>query len=157
MLWEFMSRCISYQMCDMMLNALYRNAQKDRKDQKSVDKLAKDCGVSINTLFAFRDILVNLKILIKEGTSRAQIVSWHPGKCGPNEAMLRHVYKLYVNNKRKRKTKPRKAVVKPVTQHVDKMSIETAILFLVEQGYTGIISRQTNVYTNETIDLSKIK
>jgi hypothetical protein len=38
-----------------------------------------------------------------------------------------------------------------------KMSIETAILFLVEQGYTGIITRQPNIYTVETIDLGKIK
>lgn len=141
----------------MVLDALYHNAQKDRKDQKSMDKLAKDCGVSINTLFAFRDILISLKILIKEGTSRAQRVYWHPDKAGLNEAMLRNVYNIYVGDKRKREIKPRKAVVKPVVHHEDKMSIETAILFLVEQGYTGIITRQPNIYTIETIDLGKIK
>lgn len=150
-----MSKVITYQMCGMVLDALYHNAQKDRKDQKSMDKLAKDCGVSINTLFAFRDILINLKILIKEGTSRAQRVYWHPDKAGLNEAMLRNVYNIYVGDKRKREVKPRKVVVKPVIQH--EMSIETAILFLVEQGYTGIITRQPNIYTTETIDLSKIK
>ena len=141
----------------MVLDALYHNAQKDRKDQKSMDKLAKDCGVSINTLFAFRDILISLKILIKEGTSRAQRIYWHPDKAGLNEAMLRNVYNIYVGDKRKREIKPRKTVVKPVVQHMDKMSIETAILFLVESGFKGILERHPNAYTTETIDLSKIK
>ena len=152
-----MSKVITFQVCGMVLDALYHNAQKDRKDQKSMDKLAKDCGVSINTLFAFRDILINLNILIKEGTSRAQRIYWHPDKCGLNEAMLRNVYNIYVGDKRKRKIKPKKAVVKPVVQHENKMSIETAILFLVENGFTGILERHPNAYTTETIDLSKIK
>lgn len=152
-----MSKVITFQVCGMVLDALYHNAQKDCKDQKSMDKLAKDCGVSINTLFAFRDILINLNILIKEGTSRAQRIYWHPDKCGLNEAMLRNVYNIYVGDKRKRKIKPKKAVVKPVVQHENKMSIETAILFLVENGFTGILERHPNAYTTETIDLSKIK
>lgn len=152
-----MSKVITFQVCGMVLDALYHNAQKDRKDQKSMDQLAKDCGVSINTLFAFRDILINLNILIKEGTSRAQRIYWHPDKCGLNEAMLRNVYNIYVGDKRKRKIKPKKAVVKPVVQHENKMSIETAILFLVENGFTGILERHPNAYTTETIDLSKIK
>lgn len=152
-----MSKVITFQVCGVVLDALYHNAQKDRKDQKSMDQLAKDCGVSINTLFAFRDILINLNILIKEGTSRAQRIYWHPDKCGLNEAMLRNVYNIYVGDKRKRKIKPKKAVVKPVVQHENKMSIETAILFLVENGFTGILERHPNAYTTETIDLSKIK
>jgi hypothetical protein len=155
-----MSRVITYQMCGMVLDALYHNAQKDRKDQKSMDQLAKDCGVSINTLFAFRDILINLKILIKEGTSRAQRVYWHPDKVGLNEAMLRNVYNIYVGDKRKREIKKvnKKAVVKQViATNNTEMSIETAILYLVEQGFTGILSRQPNAYTIETLDLSKIK
>ena len=156
-----MSRVITYQICGMVLDALYHNAQKDRKDQKSMDKLAKDCGVSINTLFAFRDILINLKILIKEGTSRAQRIYWHPDKVGLNEAMLRNVYNIYVGDKRKReikKSKNKKAVVKQVAvTNNTEMSIETAILYLVEQGFTGILSRQLNAYTIETLDLSKIK
>ena len=148
-----MSRIITYQMCGMVLDALYHNAQKDPKDQKSMDKLAKDCGVSINTLFAFRDILVNLKILIKEGTSRAQRIYWHPDKAGLNEAMLRNVYSIYVGDKRKREIKKVKVVVKQES----KMSVETAILFLVENGFKGILERHPNAYTTETIDLSKIK
>lgn len=151
-----MSRIITYQMCGMVLDALYHNAQKDPKDQKSMDKLAKDCGVSINTLFAFRDILVNLKILIKEGTSRAQRIYWHPDKVGLNEAMSRNVYNIYVGNKRKREIKPKQAVVKPVVVKHE-MSIETAILFLVENGFTGTLERHPNAYTTETIDLNKIK
>ena len=148
-----MSRVITYQMCGMVLDALYHNAQKDRKDQKSMDKLAKDCGVSINTLFAFRDILINLKILIKEGTSRAQRIYWHPDKCGLNEAMLRNVYNIYIGDKRKKEVRKVKVVVKQES----KMSVDTAILFLVENGFKGILERHPNAYTTETIDLSKIK
>lgn len=154
-----MSKVITFQVCGMVLDALYHNAQKDRKDQKSMDKLAKDCGVSINTLFTFRDILINLKILIKEGTSRAQRIYWHPDKVGLNEAMLRNVYNIYVGDKRKREIKKvnKKAVVKQVVVTNTEMSIETAILYLVEKGFTGILSRQPNAYTIETLDLSKIK
>lgn len=148
-----MSKIITFQVCGMVLDALYHNARKDRKDQKSMDKLAKECGVSINTLFAFRDILISLNILIKEGTSRAQRIYWHPDKCGLNEAMLRNVYNIYIGNKRKREVKKVKVVVKQES----KMSIDTAILFLVENGFKGILERHPNAYTTETIDLSKIK
>lgn len=148
-----MSKVITFQVCGMVLDALYHNARKDRKDQKSMDQLAKDCKVSTRTLFAFRDILVNLNILIKEGTSRSQRIYWHPDKCGLNDAMLRNVYNIYVGNKRKREVKKVKVVVKQES----KMSIDTAILFLVENGFKGILERHPNAYTTETIDLSKIK
>lgn len=148
-----MSRILTYQVCGMVLDALYHNARKDRKDQKSMDQLAKDCNVSARTLFALRDILINLKILIKEGTSRGQRIYWHPDKCGLNEAMLRNVYNIYVGDKRKREVKKVKVVVKQES----KMSIDTAILFLVENGFKGILERHLNAYTTETIDLSKIK
>lgn len=137
----------------MVLDALYHNARKDRKDQKSMDQLAKDCKVSARTLFALRDILINLKILIKEGTSRGQRIYWHPDKCGLNDAMLRNVYNIYIGNKRKREVKKVKVVVKQES----KMSVDTAILFLVENGFKGILERHPNAYTTETIDLSKIK
>lgn len=148
-----MSKVITFQVCGMVLDALYHNARKDRKDQKSMDQLAKDCNVSARTLFALRDILINLKILIKEGTSRGQRIYWHPDKCGLNEAMLRNVYNIYIGDKRKREVKKVKVVVKQES----KMSIDTAILFLVENGFKGILERHPNAYTTETIDLSKIK
>ena len=148
-----MSKVITFQVCGMVLDALYHNARKDRKDQKSMDQLAKDCNVSARTLFALRDILINLKILIKEGTSRGQRIYWHPDKCGLNEAMLRNVYNIYIGDKRKKEVKKVKVVVKQES----KMSVETAILFLVENGFKGILERHPNAYTTETIDLSKIK
>ena len=148
-----MSKVITFQVCGMVLDALYHNARKDRKDQKSMDQLAKDCNVSARTLFALRDILINLKILIKEGTSRGQRIYWHPDKCGLNEAMLRNVYNIYIGDKRKREVKKVKVVVKQES----KMSVDTAILFLVENGFKGILERHPNAYTTETIDLSKIK
>lgn len=148
-----MSKAITFQVCGMVLDALYHNARKDRKDQKSMDQLAKDCNVSARTLFALRDILINLKILIKEGTSRGQRIYWHPDKCGLNEAMLRNVYNIYIGDKRKREVRKVKVVVKQES----KMSVDTAILFLVENGFKGILERHPNAYTTETIDLSKIK
>ena len=148
-----MSKVITFQVCGMVLDALYHNAQKDRKDQKSMDQLAKDCNVSARTLFALRDILINLKILIKEGTSRGQRIYWHPDKCGLNEAMLRNVYNIYIGDRRKREVKKVKIVVKQES----KMSVDTAILFLVENGFKGILERHPNAYTTETIDLGKIK
>ena len=148
-----MSKVITFQVCGMVLDALYHNAQKDRKDQKSMDQLAKDCNVSARTLFALRDILINLKILIKEGTSRGQRIYWHPDKCGLNEAMLRNVYNIYIGDKRKKEVKKVKVVVKQES----KMSVDTAILFLIENGFKGILERHPNAYTTETIDLSKIK
>lgn len=148
-----MSKVITFQVCGMVLDALYHNARKDRKDQKSMDQIAKDCNVSARTLFALRDILINLKILIKEGTSRGQRIYWHPDKCGLNEAMLRNVYNIYIGDKRKKEVKKVKVVVKQES----KMSVDTAILFLVENGFKGILERHPNVYTTETIDLSKIK
>lgn len=148
-----MSKVITFQVCGMVLDALYHNARKDRKDQKSMDQLAKDCNVSARTLFALRDILINLKILIKEGTSRGQRIYWHPDKCGLNEAMLRNVYNIYIGDKRKREVRKVKVVVKQES----KMSVDTAILFLVENGFKGILERHPNAYTTETIDLSKIK
>jgi hypothetical protein len=148
-----MSKVITFQVCGMVLDALYHNARKDRKDQKSMDQLAKDCNVSARTLFALRDILINLKILIKEGTSRGQRIYWHPDKCGLNDAMLRNVYNIYIGNKRKREVKKVKVVVKQES----KISVDTAILFLVENGFKGILERHPNTYTTEIIDLSKIK
>ena len=148
-----MSKVITFQVCGIVLDALYHNARKDRKDQKSMDQLAKDCNVSARTLFALRDILINLKILIKEGTSRGQRIYWHPDKCGLNEAMLRNVYNIYIGDKRKREVRKVKVVVKQES----KMSVDTAILFLVENGFKGILERHPNAYTTETIDLSKIK
>ena len=148
-----MSKVITFQVCGMVLDALYHNAQKDRKDQKSMDQLAKDCNVSARTLFALRDILINLKILIKEGTSRGQRIYWHPDKCGLNEAMLRNVYNIYIGDRRKREVKKVKVVVKQES----KMSVDTAILFLVENGFKGFLERHPNAYTTETIDLGKIK
>lgn len=148
-----MSKVITFQVCGMVLDALYHNARKDRKDQKSMDQLAKDCNVSACTLFALRDILINLKILIKEGTSRGQRIYWHPDKCGLNEAMLRNVYNIYIGDKRKREVRKVKVVVKQES----KMSVDTAILFLIENGFKGILERHPNAYTTETIDLSKIK
>lgn len=146
-----MSKVITYQICGLVLDALYHNTQKDPKDQKSMRQVAKDCGVSLATLFAFRDILIDLKIIIKEGNRSGQKIYWHPDKAGLNEKMSRNVYNIYVGDRRKKIIKPKKQVVKSI-----ELSIETAILFLVENRFTGQLVRQINPYTTETVDLSKL-
>ena len=148
-----MSKVITYQICGVVLDALYHNTQKDPKDQKSMRQVAKDCGVSLATLFAFRDILVDLKIIIKEGNRAGQKIYWHPDKVGLNEQMSRNVYNIYVGDKRKKTIKPKKQVVKSTKIE---LSIETAILFLVENGFTGQLTRHPNPYTTEIVDLAKL-
>ena len=149
-----MSKVITYQICGVVLDALYHNTQKDTKDQKSMRQVAKDCGVSLATIFAFRDILIDLKIIIKEGNRAGQKIYWHPDKAGLNEKMSRNVYNIYVGDKRKKALKPKKQNVKVVK--TTELSIETAILFLVENGFTGQLTRHPNPYTTETVDLSKL-
>lgn len=146
-----MGKVITFQTCGMVLDALYHNALRDKASQKSVCELAKDCGVSRNTIHAIRDILINLKIIIKEGTSRAQRMYWHPDKCGLNEKMSRNVYNIYTGNKKTRTIRRTKKAVK-VEQ--PRLSIESVIAFLVKNGYTGTITKQENKYTTTTINLS---
>ena len=64
-----MSKVITFQTCGVVLDALYHNDLRDKTSKKSIQAIAKDCGVSIATICAFRDTLINIKILIKEGLS----------------------------------------------------------------------------------------
>lgn len=146
-----MSKVITFQTCGVVLDALYHNALRDKTSQKSIQALAKDCGVSIATIYAFRDILINLKILIKEGVSRSQRIYWHPDKCAINDNMARNVYNIYTGGKKKRTIRKAKKAIK-VEQ--PKLSLDTVLSFLVNNGYTGTIIKQENKYTTTTIDLS---
>jgi deoxyxylulose-5-phosphate synthase len=110
--------------------------------------------MAMSELATMRANDVDLKIIIKEGNRASQKIYWHPDKAGLNEQMSRNVYNIYVGDKRKKIIKPKKQNVKIVK--TTELSIETAILFLVENGFTGQLTRHPNPYTTETVDLSKL-
>jgi hypothetical protein len=116
-------------------------------------QIAIDCGVSVNTVTSFRDILVNRKVLIKEGERRNQYIYWNPQKSALNPVMQKSVYEEYIGSE-KRKVKLK---VNTAPKKSSRVSLETALRVLVKNGFTGTIRRQTNPYTTECIDLSLIK
>lgn len=149
-----MGKVITYQICGMVLDALYHNSLKENKvDQKSIATLAKECSVSVNTISAFRNILIKNKLMFTEGNGRSQITLWNKSKSALNPAMQKFIYEQYVGNE-KRKVKLK---VDTTTKKSSRISLDSALQFLVKHGFTGTIRRQTNHYTTECIDLSLIK
>lgn len=144
-----MSKVITRQVCSIILDELYHNARKEPIDQISTDELRKRCKVSINTLFTFRNILINRKLLLVIGKGRGSKTEWNKSRCAMNSALMKSVYDEYINNQRTRK-------VKEVKPKVTKITLDSVLQYLVKQGYTGIISKSVNDYTIESIDLSKI-
>lgn len=143
-------KVISLQHCGIMLDVLYCNASKVKFEQKSIRQMALDAGVSVMTLSKVRDILIEQKILIKEGERRQQKVYWHPNKSAPNPAMLQNIYKEFIKDAKHR-------VRVSCEKSQGRISLDKALQALVKLGYTGVITRSINSYTNESIDLSKIK
>lgn len=149
-----MGKVITFQVCGIVLDALYHNSLKEnRVDQKSIATLAKECSVSVNTIRAFRDILIKNKLMFVEGNARTQITLWNKSKSALNPAMQKFIYEQYVGNE-KRKVKLK---VDTTTKKSSRISLDSALQFLVKHGFTGTIRRQTNQYTTECIDLSLIK
>lgn len=136
----------------MMLDALYRNACKDKLRQKSIAQLSKDCEVSVISMTKLRDILIDLKLLIKEGNNRGQKIYWHPDKSAPNPHMAQQVYNVYITDAKVRikESKPK-----------GRVSLNSALRVLVQLGFTGEIRRTTNISngikTIEIVNLSEIK
>lgn len=147
-----MSKIITYQHCGMMLDALYRNACKDKIRQKSLAQLSKDCEVSVTSMTKLRDILVDSKLLIKEGNNRGQKVYWHPDKSSPNNHMIQQVYNVYIAD-----TKVRIKEAKPK----GRVSLDSALKSLVKLGFTGEIRRtihnHNGIKTIEIVNLDEIK
>lgn len=148
-----MGKVITFQVCGIVLDALYHNSLKEnRVDQKSIATLAKECSVSVNTIRAFRDILIKNKLMFVEGNARTQITLWNKSKSALNPAMQKFIYEQYVGNE-KRKVK----LKVDTTKKSSRISLDSALQFLVKHGFTGTIRRQINQYTTEYIDLSLIK
>jgi hypothetical protein len=145
-----MGKVITLQVCGIILDELYHNACKSSVDQVSMDELRKRCKVSINTMTAFKNILIDRKLLLVSGKGRGISYSWNPQRSAMNYAMQKSIYDEYIGSeKRKVKLKaPKKS---------SRVSLETALRVLVKNGFTGTIRRQTNQYTTECIDLSLIK
>lgn len=145
---------LSKELCSIYIDALHSNALKAKIDQKSMRELSQQCGCSIITLTKVRDILIEMKLLVKEGTLRNQKIYWNLGKAHPNADMAREVYRRYISDGGpdvKVKVRQRKS---PST------SLETALKTLVKLGFTGEIHRaKLNGFTRtvEYIDLSKIE
>lgn len=145
-------KIISIQSVSLALDAMYRNYSKEKIDQKTFDRLCKDCELCFRTMSKIKDILINRKLLIVEGSKRSQVISWHPGKSAPNPDMLTSVYKEYTQKSR--------AEVKKIVAPKLEMTIEKACKFLADEGFTGIIckeSKNNKICVIQKIDLSDFR
>jgi hypothetical protein len=118
-----------------------------------MDELRKRCKVSINTLIAFKNILIDRKLLLVNGKGRGISYSWNPQRSAMNYVMQKSIYDEYLGSE-KRKVKLK---VNTAPRKSSRVSLETALRVLVKNGFIGTIRRQTNHYTTECIDLSLIK
>lgn len=148
-----MGKVITLQVCGIILDELYHNACKSSVDQVSMSDICKRCKVSINTLASFKNILISRKLLLVDGKGRGMKYSWNSQRSAMNYAMQKSIYEEYIGSE-KRKVKLK---VNTAPKKSSRVSLETALQFLVKNGFTGTIRRQTNQYTTEVIDLSLIK
>lgn len=140
-------------MCGVIVDALYKNYERKKFEQKSMQDIAKMRGCSVVTLNNVKKILVDMNLLIVEGERRAQQCIWHPDKCIPNPSMVTKVYQAYTKDA---KCRIRVSAVKKVASP----SLESSLKTLVKLGYTGVISkvkRDGCKTITECIDLSKIE
>ena len=148
-----MSKRLSLQSVEIIIDAIYHNTKRDKFSQLSGVQLAKHCEVSINTYRRVESILIERKLLIREGATRGMKMYWHPNRSNPNPTMARDVFKEY--------TKDARHSEKVRVKHTRSAStsLESALRTLVKLGYTGVISRVSVkgfVKTTESIDLSQI-
>ena len=147
-----MSKVITLQVCGIVLDELYHNAIKSSVDQISTDKIAKKCEVSVKTVLAFRNILINRKLLIVTGAGRGIRTEWNKLYSAMNPDMAKSIYKEYLGDEKK----TIKLKVKTSSPKVE-LSLDAVLKYLYTHNYTGIITRKVNEYTTETIDLSMYK
>lgn len=148
-----MGKVVTLQVCGIILDELYHNACKSSVDQVSMDVLRKRCSVSINTLLAFKNILIDRKLLLVNGKGRGISYSWNQQRSAMNYAMQKSIYDEYLGSERRKV----KLKINVAPKKSSRVSLETALRVLINNGFTGTISRQTNHYTTECIDLSLIK
>lgn len=139
-------------MSGIVLDELYHNAIKSSVDQISTDKIAKKCEVAVKTVLAFRNILINRKLLIVIGKGRGTKTEWNKSYSAMNPEMAKSIYKEYLGEERKT-LKLKVKTPKPKME----ITLDTVLKYLSTHNYTGIITRKVNEYTTETIDLSMYK
>ena len=147
-----MSKVITLQVCGIVLDELYHNAIKSSVDQISTDKIAKKCEVAVKTVLAFRNILINRKLLIVTGKGRGTRTEWNKSYSAMNPAMAKSIYKEYLGDEKKT-LKLKVKVSKPKAE----LTLESVLKYLSTHNYTGTLTRKVNEYTTEYIDLSMYK
>lgn len=143
-----MSKFLTIQSCGLALDVLYRNSEKVKLSQESINALAKKVGISVLPMTKIRNILIHRQLLVTYGSGRGAYTAWNPNKSKPTPEMLESIYKEY--------TKDAKSRVKVVKKE-GRISLERALRALVTLGFTGVITKSVNSYTTECIDLSKIE
>lgn len=147
-----MSKVITLQICGIVLDELYHNACKSSVDQISTEKIAKKCEVAIKIILAFRNILINRKLLIVTGKGRGTKTEWNKLYSAMNPEMAKSIYKEYLGEERKTlKLKVRTS--KPKVE----LTFDTVLKYLSTHNYTGTLTRKVNEYTTECIDISMYK
>lgn len=144
---------LCFQSVEIIIDAIYQNTKRDKFSQLSGIQLAKHCEVSINTFRKVESILIDRKLLCKEGATRNMRMYWHPGRAIPNPTMARDVYKEYTKDARHSEK------IRVKQKRSASTSLESAIRTLVKLGYTGVISKVSikgYVKHTESIDLSQI-
>ena len=145
-----MAKVITLQVCGIVLDELYHNACKSSVDQVSMDEIRKRCKVSINTVLAFKNILINQKLILVTGQGRGRKYEWNPQKSALNHIMAKHIYELYIG------TEKRKVKLNVKTKET-KLTIDTVLKYLIAHNYTGTLTRKVNEYTTECINISMYK
>lgn len=148
-----MSKRLPLQSVEIIIDAIYHNTTRDKFSQLSGAQLAKHCEVSINTYRRVESILIERKLLAREGSTRAMRMYWNPGRALPNPTMARDVFKEYTKDARHSEK------VRVKQKRSASTSLESAVRVLVKLGYTGIISKVSikgYVKHTESIDLSQI-
>lgn len=144
---------LSLQSVELIIDTIYHNTKRDKFSQFSGAQLAKHCEVSINTYRRVESILIERKLLIREGATRGMKMYWHPNRSTPNPTMARDVFKEYTKDARHSEK------VRVNHKRSASTSLESALRTLVKLDYTGVISRVSVkgfVKITESIDLSKI-
>jgi hypothetical protein len=147
-----MSKIITLQVCGIVLDELYHNACKSSVDQVSTEKIAKKCEVAIKTVLAFRNILINRKLLIVTGKGRGTKTEWNKLYSAMNPEMAKSIYKEYLGDEKKT-LKLKVKISKPKAE----LTLDTVLKYLSTHNYTGIITRKVNEYTTEYINISMYK
>lgn len=147
-----MSKVITLQTSGIVLDELYQNAIKYPMDQISTEKIAKKCEVAVKTVLAFRNILINRKLLIVTGKGRGTKTEWNKLYSAMNPAMAKSIYKEYIGGEKKT-LKLKVKISKPKTE----LTLDVVLKYLSTHNYTGTLTRKVNEYTIECIDLSMYK